>query len=162
VTINDTTNIVARLELDLILNIKVDDTHDTVGCKQVGERVDHRMELGNHGKTVAHGQEICTDMIGCTAFVESALANAEYCTIIIVAVFVVAELEGTSILANDFDVLPAEAGESSPGDLAEGWREVDKVDCVEEAGDREVFLHLFNVPASTSTDVLQAAVQLAR
>lgn len=118
-TINDTTNIVARLELDLILNIKVDDTHDTVWCKQVGERVDHRMELGNHGKTVAHGQEICTDMVGCTAFVESALADAEDRVFIVVDIFIVAELEGASILTYDLDILPAEAGESGSGDLAE-------------------------------------------
>lgn len=54
VTINHTANVVARLELDLVLDIEVDNTHDTVWCKQVGERIDDRVELGNHGKTVAH------------------------------------------------------------------------------------------------------------
>jgi hypothetical protein len=158
VTINHTANVVARLELNLILNIKVDNAHDTVRCKQVGERVNDRVEFGDHGKTVAHSQEVCTDMIGCTAFIKSALANAENCVVVIVAVLVVAELEGASVLADDFDVLPAEAGESSSGDLAEGRREIDEVYCVEEAGDREVFLHLLDIPASTSTDILYVEV----
>lgn len=37
VTINDTTNVVARLELDLVLDVEVDNTHDTVGGEKVGE-----------------------------------------------------------------------------------------------------------------------------
>jgi hypothetical protein len=160
VTINDTANIVARLELDLVLDIKVYNTHDTVRCKQVGERVDDRVELRDHRKTVAHGQKVCTDIVGCRAFVECTLANAEDCAFIVVTLFVVAELEGASILADNLDVLPTEAGKSGSGDLAQRWREIDKVDCVEEAGDRKIFLHLLDVPASASTNILHVGIEL--
>jgi hypothetical protein len=162
VTVDDTANVVARLELNLVLDVEVDNTHDTVGCKQVGERVDDRVELGDHRKTVAHCQEVCTDTIGCTGFVECALSDAEDCAFIVVALFVIAELEGASILTDDLDVLPAEAGKSGSGDLAQRWREIDEVDCVEEAGDRKVFLHLLNVPASASTNILHVEVELAQ
>jgi hypothetical protein len=118
------------------------------------------MELGDHRKTVAHGQEICSDVVGCTAFVECTLANAEDCAFIVVTLLVVAELEGASILTDDLDVLPAEAGESCSGDLAQRWREIDEVDCVEEAGDRKVFLHLLDVPASASTNILHVGIEL--
>lgn len=160
-TIYHTANIVARLELNLVLDVKVDNAHDAIRCEQVGERVDDRMKLGNHGKTVAHGQEVCTDVIGCIAFVECALANTEERVFVIMTLLVVAELEGTSILADDLDVLPAEAGKSGSGNLAQRRGKIDKVDCVEEARDRKVSLHLLDVPASTSTNVLQAKVELA-
>ena len=113
------------------------------------------MELRDHGKTVAHSQKVCTDIVDCTAFVKCALANTEDSAFVVRTLFVVAELEGTSILTDDLDVLPAEAGESGSGDLAERRREIDKVDCVEEAGDGKVLLHLFNVPASAAANVLR-------
>lgn len=162
VTINDTADVVARLELDLVLDIKVDNTHDTIRCEQVCERVDNRVELGNHGKTVAHSQEVCTEIISGTAFVKCALADAEYCAIIVETLLIVAEFEGTSILTDDLDVLPAKAGKSGPGDLAKRWRKIDEVYCVEEAGDRKVLFHLLDVPTGAATNVLQVQAELAQ
>lgn len=161
-TVDNTTNIVARLELNLVLDVEIDNTHDTVRCKQVGERVDDGVELRDHGKTVAHSQEVCTNIVDCTAFVECALANAEDCAFIIEAFFVVTELESASILADDLDVLPAEASESGSGDLAQRGREIDEVDGVEEARDGQIFLHLLNVPAGATTNILQAKIILAQ
>jgi len=120
------------------------------------------VELGNHGETVAHSQKICTDVIGCTAFVECTLANAEDSTFVGVTLLIVAELESASVLADDLNILPAEAGKSGSGDLAERRGEIDKVDCVEEAGDRQVLLHLFDVPASTAANVLRVTAESAQ
>lgn len=117
-TVDDTTNIVARLELNLVLDVEVDNTHNTVWCKQVGERVYDGVKLRDHGKTVTHSQKVCADVVDCTTLVKCTLANAEDCALVAETFFVVAELEGASVLADDLDVLPTKAGESGSSDLA--------------------------------------------
>ena len=46
--VNDTTDIVARLKLDPILNVEVHDTHDAIGREQISQGVDDRVKLGDH------------------------------------------------------------------------------------------------------------------
>ena len=45
-------HVVAASELDLILNVKVDDADDAVGCEEVAHTVDSRVKFWNHAQAV--------------------------------------------------------------------------------------------------------------
>lgn len=104
----------------------------------------------NHGQAVGHGDEVGTTHAGAARLVGihgGDLVRPDHRRL------VVFEAEGTGILAHDLHVLPAQAGEPLPGDLAERGREVNEVDAGEEFGHRDELGHSLNVPASSSTDL---------
>lgn len=151
-TVYDSTGVVTALEINLVLNVKVHDTHDAVGGQKARERINNRVELGNHGETVAHGQEVGADP-GDGMVAQRGTANAEDGLFVTNAGLVVAEAEHARILAHDLDVGPTEPGEALLGHLAQRGRQIDQVDGMEEVGDGQVLLHLLNVPAGAAANV---------
>ena len=126
-TIDRTTNIVAASEVDLVLYVKVHDTSNTIRAQETFDGVDHRVELWNHGQSVAHGEKLSTTSI--RIFVQvSNILPLDFVFLALVGLrFVLVEAEGACILTDDFDVRPPKTSKTFASHLAKTWRKVDDV-----------------------------------
>jgi hypothetical protein len=152
VSVELTTGVVAALEFDLVLDVEVDDTNDTVSSQEVRDRVNDRVELGNHAQTVGHGKDVGANAVTRVYLIDR-LANAEVSLLVRKTSLVVCQTEGPSILADDVYVLPAQTLKSLGSNLAEGSAQVNQVDSVEEVGHINLLTHLLNVPASSASNI---------
>lgn len=137
-TINLAAGVVAALVVDLGLHIKVGDAHDAVSVELRRDGVDDGVELGDHGQRVGHGDQVGLDIVlggGARRLV------------------VVGEAEMASISTDDRAVLPSQALEAFPGDLAQGRRKIDEVYRIKGVGDVDELIHLLDVVAGTTTDL---------
>ena len=118
-----TPGIIPTAKVHLTLHVKVDNTHYAVLAQQTAHRVNHGIELWDHGEGVAHSDEFGATGIGVLVEVADGLglgAGGELGLVLV-------EAEGAGVLADYFDVLPAEAVEALAGHFAEAWGEVDDV-----------------------------------
>ena len=102
--INSTTRVVSAPEIDLALDVEIDDPHDTVGAQQRGDGINDGVKLGNHGKRVAHGNELGTAGISILVEVADDLALQDHFLALVILGLVFVEAESTGVLADDFDV----------------------------------------------------------
>jgi hypothetical protein len=108
----------------------------------------------DHGQAVREGDEVGTADAGALAVeVAGALGAGAGDGSLGALLLMVLETERPGVLADNLDVLPAQAGEALSGDLAEGRGEVDEVDAGEELRDGDEFGHGLDVPAGTATDL---------
>jgi hypothetical protein len=127
VAVNSATHVVSAHEINLILYIEVNHSNDTVRTEKAIDRVDGRVELGNHGKSIAHGDEFSTTGVGVLIEIAYSL-TLRYDLLALVGLwFVFMETEGAGILADHLDIGPSETRETLAGHVAETWREVDDI-----------------------------------
>jgi hypothetical protein len=127
VPVDSSTCVIPPVELDPALYIKVNHTNDTAGAQQRRDRVDYGVELGDHGKGVAHCHELGTTGVSVFIEVSDDLASRDHGLALVGLRFVLVEAEGAGVLADDLDVLPSEAGEALARHVAETGGEVDDV-----------------------------------
>jgi hypothetical protein len=127
VTINSTTHIVSAHEVDLILYIEVDNSNDTVRAEKTVDRVDSRVELRNHGKGVAHGDELSTTSVGILIEIAYCLALRYNLLAVVGLRFVFVETESAGILADYLDIGPSKTRETLAGHLAETWGKINDI-----------------------------------
>lgn len=123
-TVNHAAGVIPALVIHLILDVKVHHANDAVRREQGGDGVDHGVELRNHGQSIAHGDELGTT--GIRVLIEVAhirLAQGHFLASVGFT-FVLMETEGSGVLADDLDVLPAKAFEAVAGNFAQAGGEI--------------------------------------
>lgn len=158
VAINDATGVVAVAIVDLALNVEIDHSNDTVVVEQSGERIDNWVEFWYHRQSIAHSEKVGSNLHSSVVRVVRVF-TLWYDRLGVNCVYLVLfEVEVSSVLANNVDVLPSKPCESSFGDLTKRGGQIDQVDCAEVVVDWEECGHLLNVPTCSSTDLRSLSI----
>ena len=122
-SVNDTSRIVPALVIDLVLNIKVHNTNDSVGSQQRSKRVDDWMKFRNHRKTITHSQQPRANLLDSPLItIQSTATNTKHRLVTPTARLIITESKRARIFTNNSDIPPPESSKPQSRNLAQRRR----------------------------------------
>ena len=125
-TLQATPKIIPAHRLHIALHVKINHADHPLGIEQARRRIHKHVEVRHHAQAVRHG-----DQLGLLPL----------------------KLEEARVLADDLDVVPAQAREALARDGAQRGRQVDEIDLGEEGGHVDVGGHGLDIPARAAAHV---------
>jgi hypothetical protein len=124
VSINNAASVIPALVVNLVLDIEVDNTHNTIWRQQRGDGVNDRVKLRDHAERIAHGDKLRTASIRVLVKIADILAlKGDFFTLVGFR-FMLVETESACILADYSDVLPSKPLEALFSHGTQAWGEI--------------------------------------